>query len=141
MSSKRGGFTFIEILMTLALIGLLFVPTMQLFSNSLFSTNMNLDLITATNLAQSEMEKTINLNLTKTQLQELGTQLIPPANEEPFKLNKGLWRVRREIVENSDPVEVRIFVFREGEPEKPLVKLVTLFEDMMWDSVKAISST
>jgi prepilin-type N-terminal cleavage/methylation domain-containing protein len=141
MCSDRRGFTFIEILMTLALIGLLFVPTMQLFSNSLFSTNMNLDLITATNLGQSEMEKTINLNLTKTQLQEMGSILIPPANEEPLKLNKSLWRVRREVIEGSDPLEVRIHVLREGEPEKPLVELVTLFEDMMWDSVKSVTAT
>ena len=53
------GFTFIEILMTLAVIGVLFVPVMQLFSNSLVSTSGNLETITAMNLAQSEIERTM----------------------------------------------------------------------------------
>lgn len=133
------GFTFIEILMTLTLIAVLFVPVMQLFSNSMASTNDNLQMITAMNLAQSEIERTINLNLTKAQLLAIGTQISPPENEKAIQLNQTLWRVKREIVPDSDPVEVRVSVYREGESEKELVTLVTLVEDMMWDSVKAVS--
>ena len=135
----KNGFTFIEILMTMTIIGVLFVPVMQLFSSSLYSTSVNLETITAMNLAQSEMERTINLNLTKAQLKKIGTQVFPPENEKPLEMNRQFWRVKREIVEPSDPLEVRIEVYRDGEPDKSLVTLVTLVEDLMWDSVKTIS--
>jgi hypothetical protein len=127
--------------MTLTVIALLFVPVMQLFTNSLFSTNINLEMLTAMNLAQSEMERTINLNLTKAQLQKIGTQVFPPEDQKPIELNHSQWRVKREIVEGSDPLEVRTIVYLDGQPEKPLVTLVTLVEDMMWDEVKAVSTT
>lgn len=135
------GFTFIEILITLTVIALLFVPVMQLFSNSMYSTAENLDRITAMNLAQSEMERTINLNRTKAQLKQDGTKVFPPLEEPPYAMNNGFWRVQREIVEDSDPLEVRIRVFKEGEPEKPMITLVTLVEDLMWDQVKTVAST
>lgn len=136
----RAGFTFIEILMTLTVIGLLFIPVMQLFSNSLLSTNINLDMITAMNLAQSEMERTLNLNLTKAQLQEMGTQVLPPDDKPPLELNRAFWRTKREIVPDSDPLEIRILVYKDETPDRHLVKLVTLVEDMMWEQVKTVSS-
>ncbi len=138
--STVSGFTFIEILMTLTIIAVLFIPVMQLFSNSLFSTTVNLETITAMNLAQSEMERTINLNLTKTQLKKIGTLVTPPENEKPLEMNGQFWRIKREIVDNSDPLEVRIVVTRDSEPAKSVVTLVTLVEDLMWDSVKTVST-
>lgn len=137
----RAGFTFVEILMTLTVIALLFVPVMQLFSNSLYSTGENLDRITAMNLAQSEMERTINLNMTKAQIKKIGTQIFPPLDKPAFEINHGKWRVQREVEEDSDPLQIRVKVFRDGQPEKVLITLVTLIEDMMWDEVKTVSST
>ena len=137
----ESGFTFIEILITLTVIALLFVPVMQLFSNSLYSTSLNMDRITAMNLAQSEMERTINLNMTKEQIKKIGTQIFPPLDKEPFNINKKLWRVQREVIEDTDPLEVRIKVFVEGQPEKPMITLVTLVEDMMWDQVKTVGQS
>lgn len=127
--------------MTLTVIALLFVPVMQLFSNSLYFTGENLDRITAMNLAQSEMERTINLNMTKSQIKKTGTQIFPPMEDEPYEINRGRWRVEREIMEDSDPLEVRVKVFRDGQPDKVLITLVTLIEDMMWDQVKTVSSS
>ena len=138
-SKKEAGFTFIEILMTLTVIAILFVPVMQLFSNALYSTTANLESITAMNLAQSEMERTINLNLTKEQLKKLGTQIFPPEDQKPIEMNNQLWRVRREIVEDTDPLEVRVSVFKDGEKDRISVELVTLFEDLMWSSVQTVS--
>lgn len=135
------GFTFIEILMTLTVIALLFVPVMQLFSNSLFFTSENLDRITAMNLAQSEMERTINLNMTKEQIKAIGVQIFPPLEKEPYEINHGKWRVQREVVEDTDPLEVRVKVFKDGQPEKVMITLVTLIEDMMWDQVKTVSAS
>jgi type II secretory pathway pseudopilin PulG len=138
---RAGGFTFIEILMTLTVIALLFVPVMQLFSNSMIATAQNLERITAVNLAQSEMERTINLNMTKAQLKRIGTQIIPPLDKDPYEVNNVKWRVEREIVENTDPLEIRIKVYRDGEPQRVMIALVTLIEDMMWDDVTTVSST
>ena len=139
MKRASGGFTFIEILITLTVIALLFVPVMQLFSNSMYSTTENLDRITAMNLAQSEMERTINLNMTKSQLKKDGTKIFPPLESPPYAINKGFWRVQREVVEDSDPVEVRVKVFKDGEPDRVLITLVTLVEDMMWDQVQSVA--
>jgi prepilin-type N-terminal cleavage/methylation domain-containing protein len=138
---RQKGFTFIEILMTLAVIAVLFVPVMQLFSNALVSTNLNLESITAMNLAQSEMERTINLNLTTEQLQKIGTQVFPPETEGPIEMNGQSWRIRREIVSGTAPLEVRVSVHKAGDPERAFVTLVTLVEDLMWDSVKTVSVT
>jgi len=137
----ENGFTFIEILITLTVIALLFVPVMQLFSNSIYSTSQNLDRITAMNLAQSEMERTINLNLTKEQIKKIGTQVFPPLDKGPFEINKMRWRVQREVTEDTDPLEVRIKVFKDGEPDRPMITLVTLIEDMMWDQVKTVGAS
>ena len=126
--------------MTLTVIAVLFIPVMQLFSNALFSTTVNLESITAMNLAQSEMERTINLNLTKAQLQKIGTQVIPPVEEKATEMNRQFWRVKREIVPDSDPLEVRVSVYKEGEPDRSLVTLVTLVEDLMWGSVQPVSA-
>ena len=141
MCSDRRGFTFIEILITISVVAVLFVPVMQLFSHSLFATDDNLELITATNLAKSEMERTINLNLTKEQLKLVGTQTFPPANQKPYDVNGTFWRVKREIVENTDPLEVRVFVYKESEPGKSVVSLVTLIEDLMWTAVTPVGTT
>lgn len=127
--------------MTLTVIALLFVPVMQLFSNSLYFTGENLDRITAMNLAQSEMERTINLNMTKDQIKKNGAQIFPPLEKEPYEINHGRWRVQREIMEDSDPLEVRVKVFRDGQPDKVYITLVTLIEDMMWDQVKTVSTS
>ena len=134
------GFTFIEILITLTVIAVLFVSVMQLFSNSLYSTRENLERITAMNLAQSEMERTLNLNMTKEQLKKVGTQIFPPLEESAYEVNNGLWRVQREVVEDSDPLEVRVKVFEDGQPDNVRITLVTLIEDMMWDQVQTISA-
>jgi prepilin-type N-terminal cleavage/methylation domain-containing protein len=138
LAPSQAGFTFIEILITISVIAVLFVPVMQLFSHALEATSQNLDLITATNLAKSEMEKVINLNMTKEQLKKLGDQVVPQLDRKPLEVNRTFWRVKREFVQDSDPLEVRIQVYKEDEPGKTVVTLVTLVEDMMWESVKAV---
>ena len=65
---KKKGFTYIELLITLAIFAVLFVPIMQLFTHVISSSAESQDLITAVNLAKWGMEKTKNLNLTTTQL-------------------------------------------------------------------------
>jgi prepilin-type N-terminal cleavage/methylation domain-containing protein len=134
----QSGFTFIEILITISVIAILFVPIMQLFSHSVFATGYNVDQITATNLAKSEMERVINLNLSKAQMLKVGDQIFPPEKEKALEVNGSLWRVRREIVPGTNPLEVRVHAYKDGHPEKSEATLVTLIEDMMWESVKTL---
>ena len=122
----KKGFTYIELLITLAIIGVLFVPVMQLFSHSLYATGDSQDLITATNLATWEMEKVKNLAYTKAQLKEMGSAIYPPEGEEPLVMNNANWRIERRIVNESEPLRVEVAVYRDGFPAEPLVTLVTV---------------
>lgn len=126
------GFTYIELLITLAIVAVLFIPIMQLFSHSLYSTRISQDMITATNLAKWEMERIKNLNTTKAQLREIGDSIYPPLKEQPLVMNNAKWRIKREIIKESDPLEVRVEVFYEGKTDKPIIALVTFIEDMTW---------
>lgn len=131
--SASKGFTYIELLITLAIIAVLFIPMMQLFSHSLRATVASQDLITATNLAKWGMERVKNLNMTKAQLREVGDLIYPPLEDEPLEMNNAKWRVRRVVLKETDPLEVRVFTFLDGEPDRPVVTLVTLIEDMVWE--------
>ena len=64
----KRGFTYIELLIALAILGVLFVPVMHLFSYSVHSSGESRDLITATNLARWQMERLKNLGLKKEEL-------------------------------------------------------------------------
>ncbi len=125
--------------MTLAVVAILFIPVTELFNHSIFATADSLDLMTAASLAKSEMEKTINLNYTKARLREEGDVYSPPLDEEPLTVNKGRWRMRREAVESTDPLEIRVHVYKDSDMQKPVVTLVTLVEDMMWELVKPVA--
>ena len=131
-------FTYIELLITLAIIAVLFVPTMQLFSHSLYATGASQELITATNLAKWEMERTKNLNVTEEQLKQLGDTVYPGPDEEPLEMNGLKWRVERKVIQESDPLEVRVMVYNDGSPEHHIVTLVTLIEDTIWEEIKPV---
>ena len=152
----KQAFTYIELLITLTILAVLFVPVMQLFSYSLYASGISQDLMTATSLARWEMERIKNLNVTKEQLRKMGDSLYPPLDEEPIEMNETKWRIKREIIKDTNPLEVRVYVYpvREkkevGEEEeiseelyyvqedKPVVTLVTLIENMFWEEVKPI---
>ncbi|MBL7069455.1 MAG: prepilin-type N-terminal cleavage/methylation domain-containing protein [Candidatus Omnitrophica bacterium] len=135
---NRKAFTYIEVLITLAIIAVLFIPIMHLFSHVLQSSTVTQELITAANLAKWEMERIKNLNLTEKGLGELGSAIYPPAGKEPLELNNVKWRIEKEIIKDSDPLEVRVHVFRDGEPTARIVTLVTLIEDTFWEELKPV---
>ncbi len=136
MDTRKGAFTYVELLIALTLIGIIFLPTMQLFSQSLYSVNLSRDMITATNLAKWHMEKMKNLTITKMDFLEMGDQIYPPENTKPFELNGAAWRIHTEVIEDSNPLEIIVSVYRDGEPETPLITLVTLIEDALWETLK-----
>ncbi len=155
--SNLKAFTYIELLITLTIIAVLFVPIMRLFSHSIQASRSSQDLMTATSLARWGMERIKNLNVTKEQLLEMGNSLYPPADEKPIEMNEMKWRIKREVIKGTDPLEVRVCVYqvREkkevgGEKEisdeltyyasqdEPLVTLVTLVENMFWEEIQPV---
>ena len=82
------------------------------------------------------MEKVKNLNLTESQIVGMGNVVTPPENKPPLPRNKANWRIKRILKKDSDPLLVRIEVFREGdEASESIVTLSTLIEDLEWTDV------
>lgn len=136
------GFTFIELLMTLAIIAICFLPLMRMFSAALEASYSSNDLTIARYLAQEGMEKVKNLGFTESQLRALGDIWEPPLTEKPFEINKRKWRTLRKIVPESDPLQVQIQVHLVSglqaikDSDKPFVELVTLIEDLDWTTIE-----
>jgi len=128
------GFTFIELLISLSVIAIAFVPLMQMFSTGLEQVYYTSELNTSRYLAQEGMEKLKNLNFTKAQIKELGEVWEPALDKSPLILNERKWRILHRVNKNSDPLEVRILVFQEPitPNSKPALELVTLIEDLEW---------
>ncbi|HEX9779976.1 MAG TPA: type II secretion system protein [bacterium] len=125
------GFTYVEVLVTLALLGMLFVPTMQLFSTAMDATTSSRDMLTALALCRREMERVKNLGISLHQLTSQGTVTLPPPASPPLVVNGQAWRIERRVKTAADPVEVIVEVRRDVEQE-PLVSLVTLVTESSW---------
>ena len=139
---KSSGFTFIELLITLAVIAICFLPLMRMFSVSLEQAHTTTDLTLARYLAQQGMEKTKNLGFTEAQIEDLGSVWEPALEEPPWDLNGRKWRTLRKIIKGTDPLEVRVQVYQTRskaarEPtDKPIVEVITLIEDLDWVPVE-----
>jgi len=133
---QKVGFTYIEMMVTVVIITLCFVPLVKMFTSSVSQISYSGDRLTALNLAREEMEKIKNLNLTESQIAALGSLTIPPEKSPPIFRNKANWRIKRILKKDSDPLEVRVEVFREsGAGSKKMVELSTLIEDLEWTAV------
>ena len=126
---KHNGFTFIEIIVAMTLIAVVFIPLMEMFTVAIENITLAKVMTTAINIGRQHMEMVKNLNLPEDRLRKLPKeQFFPPLNKPPMEINDTYWRVKRIIHQKSDPVKVDIYVYEEGEAE-PLFTLTTLFED------------
>jgi prepilin-type N-terminal cleavage/methylation domain-containing protein len=142
LTKRTNGFTFIELLITLAVIAICFLPLMRMFSVSLEQAYQTSDLTTARYLAQEGMERVKNLGFTEAQLEAIGDVWEPDLDKPALELNGRFWRTLRKIVRGSDPLEIRIQVYQiTSKPAnqltgKPIVEVVTLVEDLDWTPVE-----
>lgn len=134
----RKGFTFIELLITLALIAICFLPLMRMLSGGLDQAHKLDELSTARYLAQSAMEQLKNLGFTQAQLSELGDTWEPNLEDPAFLINGKMWRVERKVARGTDPLEIHIKVYRiPFKPQnpyalEPIIDLALLTEDLDW---------
>ncbi|MDP1854028.1 MAG: type II secretion system protein [Candidatus Omnitrophota bacterium] len=131
-AKRKKAFTYIEMVITVVVIAICFVPLIQMFSSSIGEVIYAGDKLTALNLAREEMEKFRNLNFTEVQLLSLGNMITPAKSEPPLKRNRANWRIERVLKENSDPLEVNIIVWRQAKTPQKILELATLVEDLEW---------
>jgi len=150
---EKRAFTYIEILIALAIVAILFIPMIQLFSHALYSVMVSGEEITAVNLTRWEMEKVKNLNITKAGLKKMGNVWTPKLDEPPLEMNNEKWRVLRRVSGQGDttqdgqqgnpaatstvpgnepPLQITVEVYRAENLNKPIASAVTLVEDAIW---------
>lgn len=129
-NKKNWGFTYIEMLIVVALVALCFVPLLQMFAKSVDEVLSYSTLGTAALLARDNLEEVKNYRLTKDQIKRTGEVWFPPEKEPPLEFNGAKWRIKRTAVSGTDPLEIRVDVYQADKLNKPLVELVTLIEDM-----------
>lgn len=115
------GFTFVEIILTLLIVGICFVPLMRMFTSVMSEIAYIDDMRVALDLAREEIEKVRNIALTETQLKELGNVAAPP-----IYLNNKVWRTMRVVNQIRSPLEFSVYVYRADSLEKPMMTAITI---------------
>ena len=124
------GFTYIEMLVVIALVALCFVPLLQMFVGSMEEVSQYSDLGTAAQLGREMMEPLKNLRFTEAQIERTGSVWFPLESGPPFHMNQKDWRVKQLPIRGTNPLEVHIQVFRAEDLDHPLIDLVSLIEDL-----------
>jgi prepilin-type N-terminal cleavage/methylation domain-containing protein len=142
LSFNNRAFSFIELLITLGVIAIAFLPLMRMFSVGLEQSSVSSEHTTARYLLQEGMEKLKNLNFTEAQIEALGDIWYPPLDQPALNINKRYWRILREVKKNTDPLEIWIKVYQvfgsnSTKPAgDPIMQAVTLREDLDWEPVQ-----
>lgn len=118
------GFTYIEMIIAIVFISLVFLPLMHIFSLNVLSVTQTGDILTAANLAREEMEKVKNLGFSEEGIKNAGSL------QSEVMANGVEWLVVRKVRKNTDPLQVDVYVFRSGDLNKPVAGLATLIEDL-----------
>lgn len=128
--SARRGFTYIEMLVVVALIALCFVPLLQMFTESVNEVRQYSTIGTALQLGREAMEAVKNLRLTETQIEAQGTVWSPDPKAPPLIVNGEEWKVKRSVVAHTDPLEIHVEIFLGADLKRPVLEFVTLIEDL-----------
>jgi len=140
IKSKKG-FTLIEVITTLIIIAVAFLPLMRMYTAALEQVEHAGNLMIGSYLAKMYMEKVRNIAVTKERLLATGNTIEPGIGSPPLELNSRYWRIAKEVRSMaSGPVEVtvKLYVVRKDLPymdrsflkEEPLLEISTLVEDI-----------
>jgi type II secretory pathway pseudopilin PulG len=133
-SAGEQGFTLVEALLALTLLGITVVPLLQLYSSSLGELLAAEERSVAVSLAEREMERVRALGSDEARLRATGAVCEPPVGQLPERVGAASWRTCRALDAQSDPLELRVDVFRVAEGRRgrptgePLFSLATLVE-------------
>jgi len=120
MRTSRG-FTFVELLAAIAVIGMLFIPLLHMFTAGLRTLEVASLHQRAVDLAVEELER---LRLGDATARE------PASIEKQIQDEDGrAWTVRRQSEPHPDAIELRIQVFQGAGRETPEFELVTFQSD------------
>jgi len=120
---RERGFTFIELLLALVIMGICFVPLMQMFSVSLSEIGYIDDMRTALDLAREEVEKVKNIGLTEDQIKNMGNVSSPP-----IVLNARQWRAVRVVRREVSPLEFTVYIFKGDSLQQPVIAVSTIVQ-------------
>jgi len=132
--TNEAGFTLVEALLALTLLGITVVPLLQLYSASLGELLAAEERSVAISLAEREMERVRALGSDEARLRAGGAVCEPPVGQLPEQIGAANWRTCRALDAKSDPLELRIDVFRVAESKRgrpagePLFSMATLVE-------------
>ena len=110
-TNNETGYTVVEVLVALVILSIALVPILQ-FASRIITTPATRDLMTATHLARSEMEKVISDGDFTNAWAEV-------------RVNDKVFRIERQFNLNEQLVSVRIRVYKK-KTDKLLVELRTL---------------
>jgi prepilin-type N-terminal cleavage/methylation domain-containing protein len=126
--AARRGFTVLEILVAITVLGIFLLPLMSLLSRGLRSEAALSDVQTALKIAQDAMERLLDTQVKKAEIRDEGTTVT---------VGGITFRVERDAIDGresdepalgTDPLEIWIRVYK-GEETAPIAELVTLKED------------
>ena len=127
IKKSRSGFTLIELILSIAIIGMIIVSFMPLFVMSAKNNNRSENMLSATYLGKDAMELAYHLSTT-VPYNDLGSELVD--TEGYINLSNGAYGI-----ESGDEKYIHI-QFTKGENEKLVKVLVKVYEDQRMNQLE-----
>jgi hypothetical protein len=128
------GATLVGLLLALSILGVMLIPLLHLCSESMAELLAAGERDVAISLAKRELERIRAEGPDEERLRARGEACAPPTGSPPEQFSGGAWRTCRRPDQATDPLELRIDVYR-VDPEthdapggEPRISLFTLVE-------------
>lgn len=124
----NGGFSLIEILVAITILGILLLPLLSFIGSQSKNEQKVEERKIALEIGKDAMEKLLSSNLRKIEIKDDSTEII---------LDDRRWKIVRDVIDGkeedepvtgTDPLEIWIRVYKRDSPT-PLAELVTLKDD------------
>jgi len=122
MNKYKEGITLVEVLIASVILAVALIPLLSVLNINLKGASHTKNLRVAINLAREEIEKVKSLSYKEEEIESVKYEKI---------INNVNWKIEREVVPTSDPLQIWVRVYREEEA-KPVITLFTLKENLTW---------